>query len=62
LCGWEVDRSGSGSCPMVGLSIGSIEPSGSAITELICYCTEYTSLNRRKVMEVGIFLEVLRKK
>jgi hypothetical protein len=30
MWGWEVDGTGSGSCPMVGFGISSVEPFGSA--------------------------------
>jgi hypothetical protein len=33
--GWEVDATGSGSCPMVGFGISGVEPWGSATRELV---------------------------
>jgi len=30
LCGWEMDGTGSGSCPVAGFGISGVEPSGSA--------------------------------
>jgi len=35
LWGWEVDESGSGSCPAAGLCSDNVEPSGSAATVLL---------------------------
>jgi hypothetical protein len=31
LRGWEVDGTGSGSCPVAGCGISGVEPSGSAL-------------------------------
>jgi hypothetical protein len=33
--GWEVDGTGSGSCPVAGFGNSGVEPSGSAIRELV---------------------------
>jgi hypothetical protein len=35
LSGWEVDGTGSGSCPVTGFGISGVEPSGSATRELV---------------------------
>jgi hypothetical protein len=34
-CGWEVNDPGSGSCPLAGLCITGVEPSGSTTRELV---------------------------
>jgi hypothetical protein len=33
--GWEVDGTGSGSCPVTGFGISGVQPSGSATSELV---------------------------
>jgi hypothetical protein len=33
--GWEVDGTGSGSCPMADFGISGVEPSGSATREVV---------------------------
>jgi hypothetical protein len=33
--GWEMDGTGSGSCPVAGFGISGVEPSGSATRELV---------------------------
>jgi hypothetical protein len=35
LRAWEVDGTGSGSCPVAGYGIGGVEPSGSTTRELV---------------------------
>jgi hypothetical protein len=35
LRGWEAVGNGSGSCPVVGVGISGVEPSGSATRELV---------------------------